>query len=177
MHLSGARKPLLVLLAAWALASCGDDAERISGESIEGVVVEDGQTNDHVDAPAYEADPPSGGDHLPVWLDCGFYDVEVPNGNAVHALEHGVVWFAHDPDLPSGEVEVLRTLYDAEPERVVVSPYPDLPSPVVAVAWERRLEVDSAEDPRLSAFMDAFIDGDQSPEPGVRCSDGFVPGA
>lgn len=161
------------VLAVAALAACGDDGDQAGDTDIEGVVVEDGQSNDHVDDPVYDADPPSGGDHAAVWLNCDFYEVEVPNPNAVHTLEHGVVWFAHDPDLPDDELDTLRALYEEQPDRVLVSPYPGLDSPVVAVAWERRLEVDTASDPRLGQFLETFVNGAQAPEPSAACTGGL----
>lgn len=159
------------LVGALLLAACGDDPE-VEAE-IDGVEVEDGQTNGHVDGPIdYDADPPSGGDHNQVWLNCGVYDQAVPTENAVHSLEHGAVWFAYQPDLDSDQVDALVALAETEPDRIIVSPYPDLPSPVVAVAWERRLAVDDATDPRLEVFLETYVNGDQAPEPAVSCSGG-----
>ena len=160
-----------LVIAGMVLAACGEDGDTASPD-IEGVVVEDGQTNDHVADPTYDTDPPSGGDHDQVWLNCDFYEIEVPDKHAVHSLEHGVVWFAHDPDLPEDEINALRALYDSRSDRVIVSPYDGLDAAVVAVAWERRLEVDSAEDPRLEEFLDAFVNGAQAPEPSAVCTGG-----
>ena len=178
-----------VLLAAvpllLATGACGDDdppAETLPERSteapaaveIDGVEVIDGLTNDHVPGRVdYPDAPPAGGDHAQVWLNCGVYQEPVPAENAVHALEHGVVWFAHDPELPDGQVDLLRDLHDEQPDRVIVSPYPGIDAPVVAVAWGRRLEVDTAEDPRLAEFLDAFVDGDAAPEPGAPCEGGL----
>ena len=43
----------------------------------------------------------------------------------------------------------------------------DLPSPVVLSAWGRQLGVDSAADPAVAAFVRAFSQGPQTPEPGA----------
>ena len=174
---------LAAVPALLALAGCGDDSPATSSEvdersasaaDVEGVEIVDGLTNDHVDGPVdYPDAPPAGGDHAQVWLNCGAYQEPVPVENAVHALEHGVVWFAHDPDLPDDDVDRLRALHEARPDRVIVSPYPDIDAPVVAVAWGRRLEVDSADDPRLADFLDAFVDAEAAPEPGAACEGGL----
>ena len=168
-----------------ALAACGDDGPDtnmpIVGDepaatpsAIEGVEVVDGLTNDHAGGRVdYPDAPPAGGDHAQAWLNCAVYQEPVPDENAVHALEHGVVWFAHDPDLPDDEVARLRALHEQRPDRVIVSPYPDIDAPVVAVAWGRRLEVETANDPRLADFLDAFVDGDAAPEPGAPCEGGI----
>jgi hypothetical protein len=55
---------------------------------------------------------------------------------------------------------------------VLVSPYPDLPAPVVASAWGKQLQLDSANDPRLEQFVSAFREGPQTPEPGAPCTGG-----
>lgn len=184
----------LVLLAAApvliAFSACGDDGPgtnmptldegsptsgALEGDgNIEGVEVIDDLTNDHVGGRVdYPDAPPAGGDHAQAWLNCGVYDEPVPVENAVHALEHGVVWFAHDPELPDADVDLLHELAEERPDRVIVSPYPDIDAPVVAVAWGRRLEVDAADDPRLADFLDAFVDGEAAPEPGAPCEGGL----
>ena len=63
----------------------------------------------HVAGPvAYSVTPPVGGDHSPVWLNCGVYDRPVPNERAVHDLEHGAVWVTYRPSLPATEVPSSR---------------------------------------------------------------------
>ena len=37
------------------------------------------------------------------------------------------------------------------------------------VAWERRLEVPSVNDPRVQQFIDAYAGGKQAPEPNQAC--------
>ena len=66
---------------------------------------------------------------------------------------------------------MLRELAASHPH-VLVSPYPGLPAPVVAVAWNRRLRLASATDPRLLQFVAAFAAGPQAPEPGATCAGG-----
>lgn len=168
--------PAVVAVALTAaLTGCGSDpteSEAADENRIEGVVIEDGQSNAHVANPTYDADPPSGGDHIRIWLNCGVYDTPVPNGNAVHSLEHGAVWYAYQPGLAPDQVDTLVAIAAVNPDRVIVSPYPGLPAPVVAVAWERRLEVDDATDPRLVEFFNTYVNGAQAPEPAVTCKDG-----
>ncbi len=127
----------------------------------------------HTEEPVpYSQIPPAGGPHDPVLQNCGFYDVPVRNENAVHSLEHGAVWITYSPDLPVDQVEALRALSSGH-THVLVSPYPDLPAPVVASAWGEQLVLEGAFDPRLEQFISAFEQGPQNPEPGAPCSGGI----
>ena len=85
-------------------------------------------------------------------------------------MEHGAVWITYQPNLPADQVDVLRK--EAQQTYVLVSPYPNLPSPVVASAWGKQLRLDSATDPRLDQFIKAFREGPQTPEPGSPCTGG-----
>ena len=134
-------------------------------------------TRNHTTQPVtYEQTPPVGGDHNPTWLNCGVYTAPVPNELAVHALEHGAVWVTYRSDLPAGEVE---RLVDVVPDTyMVVSPFEDLPAPVVASAWGAQLQLTGVDDPRLEEFITKYRQGVQTPEPGASCtggSDGRLP--
>ena len=115
--------------------------------------------------------PPLGGDHDPVVQNCGFYDVPVRSENAVHSLEHGAVWLTYRAGLEEPQVAILRTLADENPY-LLVSPFDDLASDVVATAWGVQLELDSAQDERLKPFLVRYLQGEQTPEPGALCSGG-----
>jgi putative peptide zinc metalloprotease protein len=119
----------------------------------------------------YAQTPPVGGNHSPVWQNCGFYAAPIENEHAVHSMEHGAVWITYRPDLPADQVDRLRQLAHRE-QYVIVSPYPGLPAPVVASAWARQLRLASASDPRLAQFVRAFALGDQAPERGGPCTGG-----
>ncbi|GAB7190285.1 hypothetical protein NUM3379_09910 [Kineococcus sp. NUM-3379] len=127
---------------------------------------------DHTaDDVAYTENPPVGGEHDPVWQNCGIYDEPVRDENAVHSMEHGAVWITYRPDLPAEQVEQLRERVGTR-QYVLLSPRADLPSPVVASAWNNQIELTGADDPRLPAFMTKFVQGPQTPEVGASCSGG-----
>ncbi|MDQ5852171.1 MAG: DUF3105 domain-containing protein [Chloroflexota bacterium] len=129
----------------------------------------------HTEGPVtYAQIPPAGGPHNPVQQNCGIYDQPVRNENAVHSLEHGAVWITYRPDLPAADVERLRSLARGH-SHVLLSPYPELPAPVVASAWGVQLKVDSASDPRLALFIDRYerVGGPETPEVGATCRGGI----
>jgi len=117
---------------------------------------------------AYPESPPVGGDHSRVWQNCGFYATPIANEQGVHSMEHGAVWVTYDPALPADEVSTLRRL--TRKPHVLVSPFPGLPSPVVASAWGAQLELPSAADAGLAAFVENYRQGPQTPEPGAPCT-------
>lgn len=125
----------------------------------------------HVNTPVtYEQNPPVGGEHSPVWLNCGIYERPVPNENAVHSMEHGAVWITYQPDLPPAQVQ---TLTEAMPDTyAILSPQEGLKAPVVASAWGTQLELTGADDARLPEFIKQFRQGPQTPEPGALCTGG-----
>jgi len=140
--------------------------------SLDAVTTADYEASQHTTDPVtYEQNPPMGGPHNPTWLNCGVYDAPVPNENAVHSMEHGAVWITYQPDLATDQVDELKDAV-ADESYTVLSPYEALPSPIVLSAWNNQLAVDTADDPRIDAFLARFVQGAQTPEPGALCSQG-----
>ncbi|MDX6286354.1 MAG: hypothetical protein QOG53_1839 [Frankiales bacterium] len=145
-------------------------ANKDSKPAIAGVQTFGDLSRKHTQGPVtYAQVPPVGGDHNPVPLNCGIYTSPVPNENAVHSLEHGAVWITYQPDLPTADVQTLTSLVRGK-TYVILSPYPGLPSKVVASAWSTQLKLDSATDPRLTQFIDMYRAGPQAPERGGACA-------
>lgn len=119
----------------------------------------------------YPQSPPVGGDHNPVWLNCGYYGQPVKNENAVHNLEHGAVWITYLPTLPAEQIDTLRQI-TVDQTFVNVSPYPGQDAPVVATGWGRQIRLQSATDPALDQFIVAFRLGGIAPEIGAPCTGG-----
>jgi hypothetical protein len=151
------------------------EREDAAAQPIEGVQEYPDVTFDHVDTPVeYEQSPPVGGNHSPIWTNCGVYTEALPNENSVHSMEHGAVWITYNPDIGQEEIDKLTELVGTR-DYVLLSPYPDLDSPVAASAWGLQLKVDSADDARLATFLDKYIQGEQTREPGAACSGGLTP--
>jgi hypothetical protein len=148
-----------------------NDGSEDDGE-IRGIEIFEDLSQDHTEgAIDYDQIPPVGGEHNPSWQNCGIYDRVVRNEHAVHSLEHGAVWITYQPELSDQDVGVLRKLVRGH-THVLLSPYPDLPEPVVITAWGIQLKVDEADDPRLPRFIEAYENGPQNPEPGAPCDGG-----
>lgn len=170
----------LVLLAVlgYAVTNAGSSAPsplRDADKAVAGVsVASTALGRNHQGGPlSYDRSPSWGGDHNPVWQTCtgAVYPEPIPQENATHSLEHGAVWVTYRPDLPSDQVAELRQLVDGQPYRLL-SPYPGLPTPVSVQAWGRQLTTTSTSDPRITAFLDTYTQGPQTPEQGATCSSG-----
>ncbi|GLW10625.1 hypothetical protein Misp01_57530 [Microtetraspora sp. NBRC 13810] len=118
----------------------------------------------------YKENPPVGGEHNPVWQNCGVYDAPLANEHAVHSMEHGAVWITYRPDLPKAQVDRLKEL--ASDDYMLLSPYPGLPAPVVVSSWNHQLKLQSAEDPRLPRYISKYKNGPDTPELGAACTQG-----
>jgi hypothetical protein len=163
--------PLVVIIVVLAGVAIHQASSATLGQDIAGLQTFTGLGRNHVTAPTYKQVPPVGGDHLSVWQNCGVYDTPINDGNGVHSLEHGAVWITYQPDLPADQVAKLTSAAKGQ-AYVLVSPYPNLPAPVVASAWGYQVKLTSASDPRLDQFIRAFEQGPQTPEPGAACVGG-----
>jgi hypothetical protein len=121
----------------------------------------------------YPQTPPVGGDHNPVWQNCGIYNAPLQNEHAVHALEHGAVWITYQPTLPAAQVATIKKDVKGL-SYILVSPFPNDSAPVVASSWGFQLKLQSASDPRLKQFIKFYrVNVNLTPEPGAVCSGGF----
>ncbi|HZG97054.1 MAG TPA: DUF3105 domain-containing protein [Nocardioidaceae bacterium] len=165
----------VILGTVFAIRSAQDEQQSVADaakEDIEGVQEFETPSNEHVEIEVdYPESPPVGGDHNPVWLNCGVYTEPVPEENVVHSLEHGAVWLTYQPDLDEDQVATLED-FAADEDYLVVSPYEGQESPVVATAWGLQLELESTDDPRLAVFVEKYVQGAQTPEPGASCFGG-----
>ena len=148
-----------------------DEPQPLPEEAPKGLKLYPATTNDTVDGPIdYGRTPPTNGDHDPLWQNCGYYPEPIKDRNALHSVDHGVVWISYSPDLPKAQVQELRSY--AEEDYTIVAPYPNLPAPVVATAWRVQLELDGADDPRLDQFVEDFKNTELAPLSGNRCEGG-----
>jgi hypothetical protein len=162
-----------VFIAGFAALVIVDARQKVGSSPPDGVQSFDvGPAGQHTEGDVdYAQSPPVGGEHNPVWQNCGFYEEPVPDETAVHSLEHGAVWITYSPDIPQDEIERLTDLSESN-DFVLVSPYPGQDSSIVATAWGKQLTLESAEDSNLERFIKAYSRGPQTPEPGALCTGG-----
>jgi hypothetical protein len=164
----------IVALVITFVVTGGSSGSTPTATQVAGIQTFPGLTRNHVQTKVtYPQVPPVGGDHNPVWLNCGIYDQPVPNENAVHDLEHGAVWVTYDADKVKGkDLDALRASLPTT--FMVLSPYAGLPSPMVASAWGAQLQLDGPTDSRLADFIKTYWQSPtNTPEPGAPCTGGL----
>ncbi|MCF1648078.1 DUF3105 domain-containing protein [Streptomyces indiaensis] len=122
----------------------------------------------------YASEPPVGGDHNPVWMNCNgdVYTEPLKNTNAVHSLEHGAVWVTYNADAGKADVDALAAKVKKTPY-TLMSPVDDQKDPIMLSAWGHQRTVTGAKDPNVDAFFEKFVQGAQTPEPGAACTNGL----
>ncbi|MGW0825348.1 DUF3105 domain-containing protein [Streptomyces sp. NPDC002845] len=161
----------------WYLVDAAQEKEEAKAAPVEGVQTWSDLSQNHVaETVDYPMSPPVGGDHNQVWVNCDaqVYTKAVPNENAVHALEHGAVWVTYNDKASKADVDDLSELV-TNTTYTFMSPYEDQSSPIVLSAWGNQLKVDSASDARVQKFLDKYVQGEQTPEPGAACTGGMTP--
>lgn len=147
--------------------------ELAAAKQITGVTFRPEPDRNHVSGDVkYNASPPVGGNHAPVWADCTgtVYPNPIANENAMHSFEHGAVWVTYRPGLPQAQISALAALVNGQ-NYTFMSPYPGQTSPISVQSWGYQLHVDSASDPRLPEFIGAVRNNPKTgPEPGASCA-------
>jgi hypothetical protein len=123
---------------------------------------------------AYPMEPPVGGDHNQVWMNCNgdVYTKAVNNMNAVHSLEHGAVWVTYNGKASEADVKALAAKVEKTPY-TLMSPVEDQKDPIMLSAWGKQRSVTGAKDKNVDAFLSEFVQGKQTPEPGAACTNGL----
>lgn len=123
----------------------------------------------------YPMEPPVGGDHNAVWMNCNgdVYTEAVDNMNAVHSLEHGAVWVTYNSKAADADVKALAEKVKKTPY-TLMSPVEDQKDPIMLSAWGTQRTVTSATDANVDKFFESYVQGDQTPEPGAACTGGLA---
>jgi hypothetical protein len=113
----------------------------------------------------YATNPPSGGNHWPIWAAYTEYTTPVPRELYVHDMEHGgvVLLYKCEGACPtvvaalSAAFEAVSdpTCADPPKARMVLTPDPLLDTPIAAGAWGATYTATCIDPPSLAAFITA----------------------
>ncbi|MHB9857070.1 DUF3105 domain-containing protein [Streptomyces sp. YIM S03343] len=117
--------------------------------------------------------PPVGGDHSETWMNCDgtVYTQPVASDKAVHSMEHGAVWVTYNAKASAADIKTLSDRV-SQTSYTLMSPYKTQSGPVMLSAWGHQLSVSKASDSRVEQFLNKYVQGAQTPEPGAACSGG-----
>jgi hypothetical protein len=128
----------------------------------------------------YHTNPPSSGDHYPVWAVYKSYAKPFLRGFFVHNLEHGAVVITYNcPGGCAAEVSAAQAMIDSLPadpdcgahRRIVMLPDPDLDVRFAASAWGVTLKASCFDAPAFAKFyVDNIGHGLE-----LVCDDGYDP--
>lgn len=116
----------------------------------------------------YDPAPPASGPHYSgdgiAPIAPGFYEEVIAPEVWVHNLEHGdiVVLFDCSGDCPPDLLDRLRSFSNSRPATSVVTRYPGLPVPIMAVGWQVQRGFGAFDLVELQAFHDRRVG--QAPE-------------
>lgn len=144
----------VVVIVVWAVArfTARDDSQpQHTGEYFPA------QSRDHIEVgaehPAYSTNPPTGGWHYANPAKTGIYDIELPDEQLIHNLEHSHIWFAYHPNLPADQIEVLTAIAKDYGSRVIMTPRTANDRPLAIVAWEHLLKMDTVNKEVIDSFV------------------------
>jgi hypothetical protein len=83
----------------------------------------------------WNTNPPSNGQHYPLWAVWGFWTDAINPRQVVHNEEHGGVILWWGSDVPQSTVEALKSFYDKQPDGTFGTKYPELGSKIAVTAW------------------------------------------
>jgi hypothetical protein len=115
-------------------------------------------------------EPPVGGQHCPVWLNCRVWDTPQPRCEYIHNLEHGHIVLAYN--CPSGCPDIVAQLTaywmsKPTPRRILVTPDPLLTTKVACMVWGWAWEGDHVD---TAMFDEVVTHQDQeTTEAGLPC--------
>jgi hypothetical protein len=130
----------------------------------------------HVKGPlAYAMNPAVGGNHNINWQNCmgDIYTEPIAQEHAVHSLEHGAIWITYRPSLPQAEIDLLAGKVRGR-EKMLMSPYDGLDTPISLQAWGYRLKVEHADDTRIDEFVKVLRVNASIEGPNASCSQGIT---
>lgn len=108
--------------------------------------------------PTYNSVPPTSGwhyaDQVAPW---GIATAPIANEVQVHNLEHGGIVIQYKDANDIALLSQLTAIVKSYETKIVLAPYPDMPSRVALTAWGRRQTFDQYDEAGMRAFIAAYI--------------------
>jgi hypothetical protein len=145
-------------LAGWGVFTF---TQRTAPQSPDNSVLYEAQSRDHIEPetehPAYNSNPPSGGWHYSVTAKKKYYTEPIPDGHAIHNLEHGDIWITYHPRISAEAKDALKQYAYS---KILITPRPENDKDIALVAWEHvdafNLEGGVIPDERIRDFIKRY---------------------
>ena len=105
----------------------------------------------------YNSNPPTSGPHYAEPAKWGIYDLELPDEQLVHNLEHGGIWISYRDAGDQDLIAKLKDIADDYALKVIMTPRPQNDSAMVLAAWTRLLQLETFDEQQIKSFIKAFI--------------------
>ncbi|MEK7150881.1 MAG: DUF3105 domain-containing protein [Patescibacteria group bacterium] len=125
---------------------------------------------------SYNSNPPTSGDHWPVAVLDGVYDMSQPDEGLVHSLEHGRIWISYKSSIPESAKAALRRIGKSE-QKIIVTVRDTNDSEIAVAAWQRLDTFNlgdggAVDEKRIHDFIERYRD--QAPEKNIPAMVGKV---
>lgn len=102
----------------------------------------------------YNSHPATSGPHYGAAVAPGIYRTHLPDGQTVHALEHGRVVIHYHPGTSPDVVDKLESIAKRFYRDTVVHPNPNLDTQIALTTWGRISKLDAFDEARIVEFVD-----------------------
>lgn len=157
---------LVILIGGvWLLSAQGAKEQKKINKPLMGEEVKI-QTTQHIQPGAshepYNSNPPTGGWMYDGTAGPGIHDNEVADELLVHSLEHGAAIINYKADLPSVDVEKLKSTFNRASGKKIMVPRNNLDVPVALTSWGRLLKLQTIDEAKIKEFIET--NNDRAPE-------------
>jgi hypothetical protein len=171
--------PLILVVIAAALAGLfvlgNKDKKAEPAKPRLGTKHEEMPSRNHVadgTAIKYSGNPPTSGDHFAQPEEAGIKEGEIPDGKAVHNLEHGYIWITYRPCndqikdncLSESQIKDLKRAASDLPgdpsfnkQKFILSPRSANPKVITLVAWNYSYDLEAVDANVIKEFYDTNV--------------------
>ena len=111
--------------------------------------------------PEYNSNPPTSGWHYAQPASWGVYQVELPDEQVIHNLEHGGIWISYT-DIDNATKTALENIVRSR-SKIIVTPRSKNDAPIVLASWSRLQKLQTFDEQAIRDFIGA--NSNKSPEP------------
>jgi hypothetical protein len=159
---------IIAIIGVWIFSRGSNPVEQEEGPElpeavsavVEGTIEYEivGQTHISTGAEAsdYNSNPPTSGSHWSNPAENGVYDIQLPDEQLVHNLEHGHIWISYKSDISQEALNRLIEIAEDDDWKVVLSPREENDSLIAVAAWGRLLKMDEPDFQKIEDFIKTF---------------------